>query len=84
MVPACNKTLASQDDSGVVTLPQATSPSSFAAVQGLKTCFHLTAQLKEDLHLQSKLFPKAMLGHFQQEHHFTAGHSHQAVCLLPV
>ena len=34
LVPACNKSLASQDISGVVMLPQATSPSSFAAVHG--------------------------------------------------
>lgn len=34
LVPACNKSLARQDISGVVMLPQATSPSSFAAVHG--------------------------------------------------
>lgn len=41
LVPACNKSLASQDISGVVTLPQATSPKSLATVHGAEDFFPL-------------------------------------------
>lgn len=66
LVPACNKNLASQDVSGAVTLPQATSPS--AAASGYGTVSFLSPHgLKEGLHLLLKLLTGTMLGHYSRK-----------------
>lgn len=61
-VLACNKTLASQDVSGAVTLPQATSPSASASGHGVDSLISPHG-LKEGLHLQMKLLTLKMLRH---------------------
>lgn len=56
---ACNKSLASQDTSGVVMLPQATSLSSSAAIHRAKLPFTSQPCSKRD----SEFLPWAMLGY---------------------
>lgn len=77
LVPACNKSLASQDVSAVVTLPQASSPSSFAAVCGAEDFLPLHSPAQRGSSPAGEVAP---LGNawvlFQQQQHFTPGHSH--------
>ena len=79
LVPACNKSLASQDVSSGVLLPQATSTSTFVAVHGAST----SQPCSKRVFTCSRSCSPGQCSGTLPARTFHPGHSHQAVCLQP-